>query len=153
MRHIRLNIIVFLLTLLGGQNIALAQDVMMVRSSLRFPEAMAALQNSVIAHKYTLSRIQRVDIGLTRAGYKTDRYRIVFFGKQSELEKITDRHPEMAAFLPLKLVIFAEGDETIVVALNPLHYRQVVDDYDMNILYQRWANDIRSIMDDVSHAE
>ena len=148
-----LKSIILLLILITAQNIAFAQDVMMVRSSLRFPEAMTALQNSILEYKYAISRVQRVDIGLTKAGYKTDRYRIVFFGKHDEIKKITDAHPEMAAFLPLKLVIFAEQDETMVVALNPLHYRQVLDNPEMNILYRRWASDIRAIMDDVSHAE
>ena len=62
-----------------------AEDIVMARSTLPFPEAMLALQESIRAHGYTLSRVQRVDIGLTGMGYKTDKYRIVFAGKPDEI--------------------------------------------------------------------
>jgi len=128
-------------------------DVLMIRSSLPFPEAMSNLQNSIIEHQYTLSRVQRVDIGLEKAGYKTDRYRVVFFGKQEELKLITDAYPQMGAYLPLKFAIFAEEDETMLVALNPLHFQQIVDTPEYNVLFKRWASDIKSIMRDVRVAE
>ncbi len=129
------------------------QDIMMIRSRQTFPEAMTTLQNSIIDHQYTLSRVQRVDIGLEKAGYKTDRYRIVFFGKHKEIKAITDDYPEMGAYLPLKVVIFAEEDETMLVALNPLHFQQIIDQPEYNIIFKRWANDIKSIMEDVRKAD
>ena len=42
---------------------------------------MAVLQHAIGTQGYTLSRVQRVDIGLTESGFKTDKYRVVFFGK------------------------------------------------------------------------
>jgi len=53
--------------------VANAEDIVMARSTLAFPEAMLALQESIREHGYTLSRVQRVDIGLTGMGYKTDK--------------------------------------------------------------------------------
>jgi uncharacterized protein (DUF302 family) len=129
------------------------QDVLMIRSSLTYPEAMTVLQNAIIDHKYTLSRVQRIDVGLEKAGYKTDRYRIVFFGKQDEIKSITDKYPEMAAFLPLKFVLFAEENDTMLVALNPLHFNQVVTDGSLKSLFKSWAVDIKAIMNEVMVAE
>lgn len=134
-------------------NAAVAQDILMIRSPQTFPETMTLLQNSIQEHKYVVSRVQRVDVGLTKAGYKTDRYRIVFFGKQEELKRVTDRYPELVPYLPLKIVIFAEQDETILSVMNPANFRKIVDNPELNILYQRWANDIRSILDDVVSAD
>jgi len=129
------------------------QNVLMVRSSLPFPEAMSALQNAIIDHKYTLSRVQRVDVGLEKAGYKTDRYRIVFFGRHDEIKAITDKHPEMAAFLPLKIVLFSEEDDTMLVALNPVHFAQVVADESLQPLFNRWLVDVKTILNDVKTDE
>ena len=42
---------------------AQAEDIIMTRSVLPFPEAMLALQQSIGEHGYTLSRVQRIDIG------------------------------------------------------------------------------------------
>ena len=130
-----------------------AQDVMIARSALSFPEAMSSLQNSIINHKYTLSRVQRIDIGLKKAGYETDMYRVVFFGRQEELKWISDNYPELSAYLPLKLAIFAEKDETLAVALNPMHYSEVSDQKELNKVYARWTKDIKSILKDFRTAE
>ena len=123
-----------------------AQDVMIARSKLNFPEAMSSLQNAIIDHKYTLSRVQRIDIGLTKAGFKTDMYRVVFFGKQKELKWISDEYPGLAAYLPLKIAIFAEGEEAVAVALDPGHYIQVANDARLKGIYDRWASDVKSIL-------
>ncbi|NOY66611.1 MAG: DUF302 domain-containing protein [Gammaproteobacteria bacterium] len=136
-----------------GSITASAQDVMIARSLLAFPEAMSSLQNSIIDHKYTLSRVQRVDIGLKKAGFKTDLYRVVFFGKQEELKWISDTHPELSAYLPLKFAIFAEKDETVVVALNPVLYSEIADEKKLNVIYKRWAEDIKSIMSEFRKSE
>jgi len=132
---------------------AKAQDIMIARSTLSFPEAMSSLQNSIIDHKYTLSRVQRIDVGLTKAGYKTDLYRVVFFGKHDELKWMSDNYPELAAYLPLKIAIFAEKDETVIVALNPEHYIDVEADKSLKLIYSRWVKDMKSILKDFRVAE
>ncbi len=56
-----------------------AAGLLMARSDLEFPEAMLKLQVSIRDHGYIITRVQRVDIGLTHSGYVTDKYRVVFF--------------------------------------------------------------------------
>jgi uncharacterized protein (DUF302 family) len=129
------------------------QDLLMVRSAQQFPEAMITLQNSIRDHGYTLSRVQRVDIGLTKSGYKTDKYRVVFFGKTDEVHRLAEKHPELIPYLPLKVAIFAEADETLVVAPNPDRFTRFFPSPDLKIVFQRWETDLRSIMDDVRKAE
>lgn len=146
-------VILLLLLVVMPVSHASEQDVLMIRSSLAFPEAMSALQNAIIDHQYTLSRVQRVDIGLKKAGYKTDRYRVVFFGRYDEIKSITDRHPEMAAFLPLKFVLFSEENDTILVALNPRHFDRIVSDETVKPLFKRWAEEVKAIMNEVRVAE
>jgi hypothetical protein len=73
--------IILVWSLLCISLLAIAEEIVMTRSVLAFPEAMLALQESIRAHGYTVSRVQRIDIGLTGMGYKTDKYRIVFAGK------------------------------------------------------------------------
>ena len=62
---------------------------MMVRSSEAFPEAMSVLQANIIKQGFTISRVQRVDVGLSAKGYKTDKYRVVFFGKGDEIQTLS----------------------------------------------------------------
>ncbi len=128
---------------------AVAGDLMMVRSSQSFPETMLALQESIKEHGYTVSRVQRVDIGLTRSGFKTDKYRVVFFGKLEEVNELASDHPEVIPYLPLKIVVFAEETQTLVVTANPIRYLSFYDNARVRTLAHRWASDLNSILDDM----
>jgi len=128
-------------------------DIIMARSSLPFPEAMLALQESIRAHGYTLSRVQRVDIGLTGMGYKTDKYRIVFAGKLEEIRSLTEKVPQLIPYLPPNISIFAEGEQTILVTAHPKLYAEIAGDAVDPVIFERWASDLQSIFHDVRVAE
>ena len=130
-----------------------ADGLVMVRTSLKFPEAMLALQDSISEHGYTVSRVQRVDVGLTGMGYETDMYRIVFAGKYEEIREICDKVPELVAYMPPKLSIFAEGDQTILVTAHPSLYAGIAGDRVDPVIFDRWESDLLSILHDVRTAE
>ena len=130
----------------------LAEEMIMIRSVLPFPEAMLALQESIAAHGYTVSRVQRIDIGLTGMGYKTDKYRVVFAGKIEEIRELTDKSPELTPYLPPKVSIFAEGEQTVLVTINPRIYAEIAGDAVDPVIFDRWESDLRSIFYDVSMA-
>ncbi len=132
---------------------ASAEGLMMARSKLYFPEAMSALQESILAHGYQITRVQRVDIGLTGSGYKTDKYRLVFFAKKNEVDQMTKKEPGLYAYLPLQVVIFAEEDNTLLVALHPRSLSELFPAPELRTQFMRWENDLKSIMEDVRKAE
>ena len=133
--------------------VAGAEEIVMARSALSFPEAMLALQESIREHGYTVSRVQRVDIGLTGMGYKTDKYRIVFAGKPEEIRHLTKNAPQLIPFLPPKISIFAEGEQTILVTSHPKLYAEIAGATVDPVIFERWANDLHSIFHDVRVAE
>jgi len=138
--------------LLASLPTAAEETLLMVRSAQGFPEAMLALQESIKAHDYRVARVQRVDIGLTQAGFETDKYRIVFYGNTDEVRTLTGKHPELAPFLPLNFSIFAEEEQTLVVAMNPSYLGHHYRDPELRILFARWESDVRSILADVREA-
>jgi uncharacterized protein (DUF302 family) len=139
------------LLLLALQSAA-ADELIMIRSVLPFPEAMLVLQDSIAAHGYTVSRVQRIDVGLTGMGYKTDLYRIVFAGKLDEIRMLTRQAPQLIPYLPPKISIFAEGEQTVLVTLTPDTYARIAGDAVDPLLFKRWDSDLRSILHDVSVA-
>lgn len=151
LRLVRRSVAVWLLLLLVPMAQA-GENLLMARSTLEFPEAMLALQESIGAHGYKLSRVQRVDIGLTAAGFETDKYRIVFYGKTDEIQRLTRERPELIPFLPLNFSIFAEGDQTLVVAMNPVYLEPHCEDPEFHTLLRRWESDVRSILADLRAA-
>ena len=91
-----------------------SQQLIMGRSPETFPEAMSALQEAIKNVGYTVSTVQRVDIGLTGMGFETDKYRVVFFGKANEIKILPQKYPQLAPYLPLAIAIFAEQDELLI---------------------------------------
>ncbi len=128
-----------------------ADELLMARVERPFPEAMNALQQSIQDHGYHVTRVQRVDIGLTSSGFKTAEYRVVFFGKPKELLALPDRHPELLAYLPLKITIFAEGETSLVVTNNPAVFGAFFKDPALTDYFRRWEKDVRAILDQAAH--
>ena len=129
-----------------------ASDLIMARSHEKFPEAMLTLQTSIKEHGYTVARVQRIDIGLTGMGYKTDKYRVVFVGKKEEIQYLTKKYPELTAYMPPKVSIFAEDNDTVIVTANPSIYKQMVADDKDKEMFDRWENDVYSVFKDFSDA-
>lgn len=124
-----------------------ADQMIMVRIKGEFPEAMNQLQESVVQQGYKVSKVQRVDVGLTKTGHKTDAYRLVFFGKTKEIKMLAKEFPSFMPYLPLKIVIFAEGDETLVLASNPLSLKDSYPQKKLHKYFKIWEKDINLIMD------
>ena len=130
-----------------------ASELLMVRTQQNFPEAMLTLQTSVKEHGYEVTRVQRIDIGLTGMGYKTDKYRIVFVGKPEEIQYLINKYPVLAAYMPPKISIFAEHNETVLVTANPKIYAEMIDDEADKVIFKRWESDIYSVFDDIRNAD
>ena len=132
---------------------AVGSELLMVRVKQAFPEAMTELQNAIIKRGYKIARVQRVDIGLTTANYKTDLYRVVFFGKAEEMERVSRAHPDFVAFLPLNVSIFAEDGQTLLVAVNPDQLAEMYPDRNLKVYLKRWKVDIEAILRNVAAAK
>jgi len=141
-----------LLLLLSLNQVAAAEELLMARIARPFPEAMNSLQETIRAKGYVVSRVQRVDVGLTASGFKTAEYRVVFFGKLSEIRELSAAYPELIPYLPLTIVIFAEGDDTLVLTTDPLKLGEFFNKPELLKRFGVWEEDVRAIFDEVSHA-
>jgi uncharacterized protein (DUF302 family) len=126
-----------------------AQQTLMVRTSHSFETAMGILQQTLEEYGYSVAHVQRCDGGMAEFDYKSDFYRVVFFGKIDEVRRLSDKHPELIPYLPLKILLFAEKDETVLVALNPLELAKLYERGDLQVQFQRWHSDIRSILQEI----
>ena len=152
MKTIVQSVVSILLICIASSVIA-SDDMLMVRTQQNFPEAMLTLQNSIREHGYEITRVQRIDIGLTGMGYKTDKYRVVFVGKPEEIQLLVDKYPVLSAYMPPKVSIFAEQDETVLVTINPMVYADMIDDEAGKVMFRRWESDVYSVFDDIRAAD
>jgi len=134
-------------------NSASADELLMIRSSQNFEDAMTTLQSSIAEHGYKVTRVQRVDVGLEAKGYKTDRYRIVFYGKPGEIEALAAKYPKLIPYLPLAIAIFAEEGNTLLTTARPALLKQFYPEPELKPIFERWEKDLVEIMDEVREAK
>lgn len=146
-----LSLFVLTLSLYAPAHAAVTGEMIMVRASEAFPEAMSLLQESIIKHGYQLSRVQRVDVGLSAKGYKTDKYRVVFLGKGEQIRDLSSKYPQIIPYLPLKIAIFAEDDNTILITANPAVYRDMLKIPELIPVFDQWQKDLISILNSVQN--
>ncbi len=137
------------LTLLFLGSPAVADGLLMARVNQPFPEAMTLLQSAISSRGYTITRLQQVNENLAKREFKSDMYRVVYFGKLEEVRRVTAAHPELIPFLPLNITIFAEGEQAILVASHPQTLQQFFPDPALKPVFERWEKDIDSIMDEL----
>ncbi len=135
--------------LAGLTSTACADQLLMIRSGLPFPEAMLALQNAITTRGYKVTRVQNVDIGLTKTGYQTDNYKVVFYGKAEEVAQLTAKHPELIPYLPLNVAIFAERNDTLLVTNRPSVLADFFPDPELKAVFIRWEKDLTDIVNEV----
>lgn len=145
-----------LMKMLGSMVLALflvapaaADGLLMVRMEKPFPEAMTLLQSAISSRGYTVTRLQQVNENLERRDFKSDMYRVVYFGKYEEVKQVTAKNAELIPFLPLNITIFAEGDQSILVSSHPKTLRQFFPDPALKPVFDRWEKDIVAIMDEL----
>ncbi|HEY9099301.1 MAG TPA: DUF302 domain-containing protein [Thiobacillus sp.] len=128
---------------------AAADGLLMARVGKAFPEAMTLLQSAISSRGYTITRLQQVNENLERRDFKSDMYRVVYFGKLEEVKQISAQQPELIPFLPLNITIFAEGEQTILVSSHPKTLHQFFPDPALKPIFVRWEKDITAIMDEM----
>ena len=126
-----------------------AENMIMGRVPMRAELVIEYVKSSVEEHGYSIAHIQLCDGGMTDFGYKSDLYRVVFFGKIAEVRMISERYPELVSYLPLKIAVIAEKDETLLTVLNPEALSPYFADEELQIQFGRWKSDLLSIFEDV----
>ena len=145
---IKLLLVIFLsgsLTVVSARE----DNLLMVRTEQPFDIAMEKIQGLIEEYGYSIAHIQRCDGGLNDFDYETDYYRVIFFGKYEEVKALSVGYPELIPFLPLKYLVFAENDETVIVSLNPDTLADYFDNPEIKHQLQRWNNDINEMFSEM----
>jgi len=124
---------------------ALAENMLMLRVPLGFDDTMIALKDKLEDYGYRIAHIQKCDTGLGDAGYETDNYKSIFFGKQDEVRKLSAKYPQIIPFLPLKMAVIKEMDSVVLSMLNPTQLNEYHPEKALQLQFYRWESDIRAI--------
>jgi len=126
------------------------QTLLMVRVNMKAADTMEVLKETIREYGYEVAHVQRCDGGMAEFHYKTDFYRVVFFGKLEEVRGILDAYPEMAPFLPLKIAVIAEEDQTVLASIDPVALSHLYGHSRvLRVQFARWHNDIQAILEEL----
>ncbi len=123
--------------------------LLMIRTAEPFEIAMEKIQRLIEEYGYSVAHIQRCDGGLNDFDYETDYYRVIFFGKYQEVKVLSSDYPEIIPFLPLKFLVFAENDESVIVSLDPETLADYFDSPEIKNQLKRWHNDINEMFSEM----
>ena len=142
------------LLLLMGSAHAITNDMMMVRMHIKAEVAIEYLKSALEQRGYAIAHTQKCDGGMHSFGYTTDFYRSIFFGKGTEAREIAKAHPDFVSYIPLKMTVVAERDETVMSIVNPHAFDRFYSDDPMMLQhFKNWHHDILSIFSDLRAAE
>ena len=141
----------FVVLLIGSstQSHANEDNLLMIRTVEPFEIAMEKIQRLLEEYGYSVAHVQRCDGGLNDFDYETDYYRVIFFGKYEEVKALSHDYPELIPFLPLKFLVFAENDETVIVSLDPQTLANYFDNPELKNQLKRWHNDINEMFSEM----
>jgi len=133
---------------------AITNDMMMLRMHMKADMAIEYLKSALEQRGYAIAHTQKCDGGMHSFGYTTDFYRSIFFGKGAEAREISKAHPDFVSYIPLKMTVVAEREETVMSIVNPHVFdRFYSDDLMMLQYFKNWHHDILSIFSDLRAAE
>lgn len=141
--------LIFVSSLLLFSGEGYADGLLSMRSKMPFNQTYESLKGSMAAYGYNVAHTQTCNLGMEKFGYKSDNYYVVFFGKREEVEALIRDYPDMAPFVPLKVALFAENDETVLVTVDPPTLSVETTRPDLDVQLQRWHNDIVAIFDEL----
>ncbi|MCG6871020.1 MAG: hypothetical protein LJE84_01920 [Gammaproteobacteria bacterium] len=130
-----------------------ADGVLMARSQLSFWPAMEAARAELAEYGYKVAHVQRCDGGMRGMGYKTDFYRILFFGKLEEVRHLSEKYPQMIPYLPLKLAVIAEGEQTLFAILNLEQLQALFPEREIQLQLRRWYSDVQEVLETLRKLE
>ena len=110
-----------LLLLLGAcvLNPVFAADILVARIAQPFEATMPLAKGALADAGFTIAKVQRIDKAMRKVDYETAAYRIIHFGRADENNRLMNRCPELIAWLPLRMTLAAERDQTLIFTLNP----------------------------------
>lgn len=143
MRHLLFLLLVFMMTAVR------ADGLLLVRVHAEPIDVMQTLQEKLKEYGYTIGHIQKCDTGLEEMGYETDYYKVVFFAKPEQLRYLSNKYQEMIPYLPLKLAIFAEKNDTLISGVNPVSLDELFPQREIQLQLRRWQNDVQGILTEI----
>ncbi len=127
-------------------------SMLLTRTDHNFKDTLEIVKKVLHENGFEVAHVQRCDGGLKHMGYDTDKYRVVFFGRIEEVRKLSKEHVELIPFFPFKVLVYAEGDQSVVSIMNPESLKTTIKDKALNAKLEQWKNEFVQILEQTQNS-
>lgn len=127
-----------------------ADPFLIVKKSVQdYANTMADVETSLEQNGFTVKFVQRVDVGLAKAGYHLDKYRIIFFMPDHGVASILSKRTDLADMFPLKVTVYREKGKVYVFGAQTASLLDASVPRDVRARFQSWDKQINGIVRNV----
>ncbi len=127
-----------------------AENMITLRVNKSYNDVIILVKEKLSEYGYKVAHIQKCDGGMKSMGYKSDDYKVVFFGKLKEVRYLSNKYPLIIPYIPLKIAVIKESDSVVLVALNPSSLAPYFKEKELHTQFDRWENDLRAIFEEIA---
>ncbi|MEE9310396.1 MAG: DUF302 domain-containing protein [Cocleimonas sp.] len=132
---------------------AISDDtILLTRVPHNFDMTLNIVKDVLKDNNFKVAHVQRCDGGLKQMGYESDKYRVVFFGRHNEVREMSKTYPELIPFMPFKILIYAEGKESVVSILSPEALKPMMKDELILKKLDQWKDEFVNILQQTKNA-
>lgn len=111
-----------------------------------YDNAMSAVQMALEQNGFKVQFVQRVDVGLVKAGYHADKYRIVFFLPKQGMENVLSKRADLADLFPLKVTVYRDKGRVHVFSVQSARLLDASVPADVRARFQAWDRQVNGIV-------
>lgn len=117
-----------------------AQDnLIVVKKSIQdYSSAMSSVRMGLEENGFKLQFVQRVDVGLAKAGYHLDKYRIVFFMPKKGMTNLLSKNTYLADMFPLKVTVYQDKGKVYIFAAKNSYLLDASTPKNIRARFKRW---------------
>lgn len=145
----RIILVFGMLLLLLSPTQASDSIIVMKKSIQDYANAMSDVQSSLEEKGFKVKFVQRVDIGLAKAGYHSDKYRIVFFMPKHGMAGVLSKRADLADMFPFKVTVYRENGKVYVFCVQTTSLLDSAVPTDIRALFQSWDKQIDGVVRNV----
>ncbi|VAW77819.1 hypothetical protein MNBD_GAMMA12-1084 [hydrothermal vent metagenome] len=121
-------------------------DIQEYHSDKDYSDIMANIQQGLIDQGYEIEKVQAVNIGLAKAGFTIQPYKVIFFNPKHTLSAIHLKYPGFSALLPLSITV-AKEDEQVRIVSSPFKFLiNAAPKQDLRALVKIWKQHSHTII-------
>ena len=119
------------------------------KSVQQFDNAIADVQMALEENGFKVQFVQSIDIGLAKAGYHSDKYRIVFFMPEDGVEAVLLKRMDLADQFPLKVTVYQDKGKVYMLRAQSASQLDNSVPTDVRERLRTWDKQVDQIINDL----